>query len=309
MQGSDVNVKTARYPAQRPGSETRGRAFRIQAALCEAFVVAALGLAVVPAHAEVDLSGLWAERRHEDQPERGPGPSLVEYEGLPINESARQLGLAYDPSILTLEEFQCRPHPADYGSRHSQFRMWKDVDSVTQEVVAWRTRREWQAPERTFYMDGRDRPPEFAGHSWQGFTKAKWDGDVLAAETTHLKMAYLRRNGVPRSDLATLSEHYLRHGNYLTVVAVLKDPVYLTEPMIRSSDYALDARRTIAPYPCDIVVEIADRKPGYVPHYLPGKNPFQMEYAQQHNLPLDAVLGGAKTMYPEYMEAAAKGAR
>lgn len=274
-----------------------------------AIVMAALGLAASSAFAEVDLSGLWAERRHEDQPERGPGPSLVEYEGLPINESARQFGLAYDPSILTLEEFQCRPHPADYGTRHSQFRMWKDVDSVTQEVVAWRTRREWQAPERTFYMDGRAHPPEFAGHSWQGFTTAKWDGDVLSAETTHLKMSYLRRNGIPRSDLATLSEHYIRNGNYLTIVAVLKDPVYLTEPMIRSSDYALDARRTIAPYPCDIVVEIADRKPGYVPHYLPGTNAFLKEYAQQHNLPQDAVLGGAQTMYPEYIEASAKGAR
>ncbi len=270
--------------------------------------MAALGLAASSALAEVDLSGLWAERRHEDQPERGPGPSLVEYEGLPINESARQVGLAYDPSILTLEEFQCRPHPADYGSRHSQFRMWKDVDSVTQEVVAWRTRREWQAPERTFYMDGRAHPPVFAGHSWQGFTTARWEGDVLSAETTHLKMSYLRRNGIPRSDLATLSEHYIRHGNYLTVVAVIRDPVYLTEPMIRSSDYALDMRRTIAPYPCDIVVEIADRKPGYVPHYLPGRNPFLTEYAQQHKLPQDAVLGGAQTMYPEYIEAA-RGAR
>ena len=40
-------------------------------------------------------------------------------------------------------------------------------------------RKEWQAAERTIWMDGRARPPEYAGHSWQGFSLGKWEGDVM----------------------------------------------------------------------------------------------------------------------------------
>jgi hypothetical protein len=39
-----------------------------------------------------------------------------------------------------------------------------------------------------------------------------------------------------------------------------------------------------------------------VPHYLPGENPFVEEYADKYGLPVDATLGGAKTMYPEYQK-------
>ena len=36
------------------------------------------------------------------------------------------------------------------------------------------------------------------------------------------------------------------------------------------------------------------------PHYLPGQNPFVKELTERHNIPIEAVLGGAETMYPEY---------
>jgi hypothetical protein len=270
----------------------------------------AAGLVVsLNAFAEIDLTGMWMARIHEDEPERGTGPSLVEYQGLPINDSARQRALSWDPSLHTLEEYQCRPHPADYGSRHSHMRIWKDVNPETQEVTAWRSRRVWQAVERTIWMDnGRiTRPPEYAGHSWQGFSVARWEGDVLAIETTHLKMSYVRRNGVPRSDKAVLREHLARHGNHLTFVTVLSDPVYLTEPLIRTSDYELDVKQGVTPYPCDVVVEITGRPKGFVPHYLPGQNPFKREFAETYRLTEDAVLGGAHTMYPEYLEKARSG--
>jgi hypothetical protein len=277
---------------------TRAPASGIRAAWLAAGLVVSLN-----AFAEIDLTGMWMARIHEDEPERGTGPSLVEYQGLPINDSARQRALSWDPSLHTLEEYQCRPHPADYGSRHSHMRIWKDVNPETQEVTAWRSRRVWQAVERTIWMDnGRiTRPPEYAGHSWQGFSVARWEGDVLAIDTTHLKMAYVRRNGVPRSDKAVLREHLARHGNYLTFVTVLSDPVYLTEPLIRTSDYELDVRQGVTPYPCDVVVEITGRPKGFVPHYLPGKNPFKLEFAETYRLTEDAVLGGAHTMYPEYL--------
>ncbi len=33
---------------------------------------------------------------------------------------------------------------------------------------------------------------------------------------------------------------------------------------------------------------------------MPGENPFLHEFADKYKIPLDAALGGAETMYPEY---------
>jgi hypothetical protein len=122
---------------------------------------------------------------------------------------------------------------------------------------------------------------------------------MLTTNVTHLKEGYIRRNGVPRSDLATLTEHWIRHGDFLTVVTIVNDPVYLTEPFIRSTDYELDLHQHVPPYPCDIVEEV-DRAKGVVPHVLPGKNTGILEFAQRHSLLPVAARGGAETMYPEY---------
>jgi hypothetical protein len=65
----------------------------------------------------IDLSGEWAPRFHEDQPERIPGPDIGDYLGLPINAAARLHADSWDASILTLPEHQCKPHPADYSPR------------------------------------------------------------------------------------------------------------------------------------------------------------------------------------------------
>ncbi|MCU1335832.1 MAG: hypothetical protein JWO19_1413, partial [Bryobacterales bacterium] len=52
---------------------------------------------VVPAFAQLDLSGIWGPTFHEDNAERGPGPELVDFLGLPINAAARQWALSWDP--------------------------------------------------------------------------------------------------------------------------------------------------------------------------------------------------------------------
>ena len=43
-----------------------------------------------------------------------------------------------------------------------------------------------------------------------------------------------RRNGIPHSDQATMTEHFIATATYLTHVTILTDPVYLTEPLIKS---------------------------------------------------------------------------
>jgi hypothetical protein len=148
-------------------------------------------------------------------------------------------------------------------------------------------------------MDGRPHPPEYAAHTWGGFATGKWEGDMLTVTVTHLKESYVRRNGIPRSDLATVTEHWLRHGDYLTAVIITTDPVYLTEPFIRSSDYRLNVRQQIPPYPCEVVDEV-ERPRGAVPHHLPGTNKDISEFPARYNVPAEAARGGAETMYPEY---------
>src|ERR1044071_3735098 len=75
--------------------------------------------------AQVDFSGPWASRQHEDSLERGGGPEIGEYEGLPINDADRARGEAWTASLWTVPEHQCIPHPADYGPNFSNLRMWK----------------------------------------------------------------------------------------------------------------------------------------------------------------------------------------
>jgi glyoxylase-like metal-dependent hydrolase (beta-lactamase superfamily II) len=261
-------------------------------------IVAALLVAFAgPAAAQVDFSGEWAPRFWEDQPERVPGPELGDYTGIPISDAARRRGDTWDASIQTAPEWQCRPHSADYIWRGpSNLRISKEVDPVSREITAFHA--EWlRSVDRTVYLDGRPHPPADALHTWAGFSTARWVGDILEVTVTHLKEGYLRRNGLPRSDKATLKEYWIRNGNYLTVAAIVHDPVYLTEPFIRTTDYELNLRQQVPPYPCSVVQE-TDRAKGVVPHFLPGTNPFLSEFATKHGIAADAARGGAGTMYP-----------
>jgi len=252
-----------------------------------------------PAFAQVDFSGEWAPRFYEDQPERVPGPELGDYLGLPINASARMRADTWSASLLTLPEWQCRPHSADYIWRGpSNLIVTKEVDPVSRDVTALHA--EWlRSVDRPIYLDGRPHPPDWAPHTWAGFSTGKWEGDMLTTTVTHLKEGYIRRNGVARSDIATLTEHWIRHGDWLTVVTVVTDPVYLTEPFVRSTDYELDLHQHVPPYPCDAVEEV-ERPKGTVPHILPGMNDGINEFPARHHLPPEAARGGAETMYPEY---------
>jgi hypothetical protein len=256
-----------------------------------------------PASAQIDLSGEWAPRFYEDQPERVPGPDLGDYLGIPISDAARWRAEAWSASIMTLPEWQCRPHSADYIWRGpSPVVISKEVDPVSREITSFKL--EWlRSVERAIYLDGRKPPSDNAPHTWAGFSVGKWTGDILTVTTTHLKEGYVRRNGLPRSDQATLTEHFIRNGDVLTVVTIVTDPVYLTEPFIRTTDYELDLKQQNPPYPCHVVEEI-DRPKGTVPHIAPGTNQSVQEFATKHNVPADAARGGAATMYPVRVTAA-----
>ena len=257
----------------------------------------------VPASAQVSLAGNWNPYRgHEDEQDRGPGPDLGDYLGLPINSAARLFAESWDASRLTLQEHQCRVHVAPYIYHGPlALRIWEEKDPETQQVIAIKNYISTYEQTRTIWMDGRPHPSPFAPHTFMGFSTGRWEGTHLVVTTTHLKQGWLRRNGVPESDQATLVERFIRHDKYLTHVVIITDPVYLAEPMIRTTDFQIatddNANWT---WPCEYVDEISGRAKGEVPHYLPGENPFLTEFVDRTHAPAGAARGGPESLYPEY---------
>jgi len=269
--------------------------------MCGIALLAGLATAT-PAFAQVSLVGEWSPRYHEDQPDRIPGPELGDYTGLPITDGARLSADSWDASRLTLREHQCKVHNGPYILHGPiQFRLWEEKDPRTQQVSALRMYLNTYEQERTIWMDGRPHPPEFAPHTWQGFSTGKWDGDSLTVTTTHIKQEWIRRNGVPNSEKSSMVEHFIKHGTIMTHLEIWTDPVYLAEPLIRSEDFVLNERTGGNwLWPCEYVDEIVDRPHSVVPHYLPGHSPFAGDFAYRYGVPVEAANGGAETTYPEY---------
>jgi len=258
----------------------------------------------VPAFAEVDLSGNWAARQHQDWQERGPGPEPVDYSGLPINAEGRAKALKYQASILSLPERQCLYYtPAYLVIGPFPIKMWAETDPTTGKTLAWKVGGLIDRAILTIWMDGRPHPPEYAPHTNSGFTTGEWEGDILTTYTTHFKAGYIRRNGTPSSDQANMIAQFIRHDEFLTVTQFVEDPVYLTEPYVLSRVWQLDPHANLSPVPapCTPEAEVA-RLDGQspIPHFLPGKNPYMKEVTRLYNIPEEAVMGGAETMYPEY---------
>src|SRR6185295_4829256 len=156
---------------------------------------------------------------------------------------------------------------------------------------------------RMIWLDGRPHPSAQAAHTWAGFSTGRWERDTLTVTTTHFKVGWLQRNGVAHSDAATMTEHFMRHGDVLTVVTIVDDPVYLEEPFIRSSNWVLSLTQEVGRSQFDVVDEVAGHRKGYVPHYLPGSAGAQAkltEFAAGHKLPAEAARGGAAETHPEY---------
>jgi hypothetical protein len=261
------------------------------------FVIA--GFYSSPAFAQVDFSGEWSQKYFEDQQERVPGGELGDYSGMPLNDAARLRADSWDAALYGLTEWQCRPHAATYMWRSVHpVRIWKDVEPITGELIAIHANFQ-DVLDRVVYMDGRPHPPEEAPHTWAGFSTGAWEGDMLTVTTTHLKEYIIRRNGVPTSDKATMKEHWIRHGDYLTIVQLVSDPVYLTEPFIQSTDFVLDPHIKDAPELCEVEEE-TDHPKGWVPHRLPGTAHDAEEFSKKHGVPVEAARGGAETMYPDY---------
>jgi cyclase len=294
-------------------------------------VTPSLAIAQPAARSAFDIVGNWTPAGggptflggggfQEDSHERQDGPSLVDYLGVPLNAAGRARALSYDSSLLSVPEHQCMPHPGMYS-------FWGPPDSpagasIAAQVddslalVSYRVGGMFRRADRTIWMDGRPHPPSYAPHTWAGFTTGRWDGTVLETRTTHLKWGWIRRNGVIASDQTTVVTRYARHGDVLTITVIVEDPLYLSEPYVKTIDFIPLGRLPAARFDIDprdgrggvftecYPNEEISRANRDIPHYLPWENPFLTEEERRHKLPPGAVLGGAETALPEFASAA-----
>jgi hypothetical protein len=280
---------------------------------CGALVQSVLLLAVLatPAFAQqrpqptiVDLAGSWAMVNDEELYTRiDPGPELGNYTGFPINAAGRQKALTWNSTIQALPEHQGRPHPAQYSMRGPgpNFHMGEIIDPVTRELQAYTITGLFEFANRTIWMDGRPHPSEFAEHLWNGFSTGVWENGVLTVTTTHMKQAFVQRNGIPCSPYAVMTERFFRHGDRLMMISQVDDPIYFDEPMVRTQTWKWNPnQREPAITQVELADELPDLKLGDVPHYPLGVR--HTDYAETNRLPLEATLGGKETLYPEYQD-------
>ena len=250
----------------------------------------------VTSYQTTDFSGEWTEIDHE---KIGHGADLYDYSGLPVNAAGRMRFDTGDISDWSIPEFVCRPHPGVYNWYYAGgLRITKENDPITRELTAYHVQF-FRAGDRPIYMDGRPHPPEWAPHTWAGFSTGEFDGNTLVITTTHLKESYIHANTTLFSEKAKVTEYLMLDGDIMTVTTLLEDPVYMDEPHLQSLSFRRNLHQELPIFPCTIGVEnVAE---GF-PHFLPGQNPYVNDTADKLGLPREAIRGGAETLYPEYRE-------
>jgi cyclase len=256
-----------------------------------------------PAFAQIDLQGEWAGIFHEDLPQRG-GMRLGDYTGLPLNEAGIRKAMAWDEAARSTRERQCIPHVATYALRGpATIRLTKVTDIDSGRLIAYSLVGSYGRP-RMIWMDGRAHPSDLAPHTWGGFSTGRWDKNTLVVTTTHIKAGWLQRNGAPTSDLATMREHFIRHGDQVMVVTFIDDPVFLAEPFIRTTNFVHTETGSANAWgscgPAQIGDELPGRSKEYVPHYLPGQVDHIEDFLKTTGVPAEGARGGPETIYPEF---------
>ena len=257
--------------------------------------------ATPPIIIRTDISGDWAVVGNEDQPHRVPGPELGDYTGLPLNDADRQKADAWDATILSQPERQTQAHPVQYLMRGPgpALRILKILDPITQELVAYTIAGGFGRADRVVWMDGRPHPSDFSEHTWDGFSTGVWENGQLVVTTTHMKQGVIQRNGSATSPYGKMVEHFFRHGEIMTMVSSVDDPIYLEEPMVRSHTWRLNTNGNMNfGNAFESVDELGDKPLGWVPFYPLGV--MHPEFAAKVGLPFEATRGGKASLYPEY---------
>ena len=200
--------------------------------------------------APVDLTGYWVSLVTEDWRYRMATPPKGDFVSVPLNPEGQRVANEWDPARDEASGNQCKAYGAG-GLMRIPGRLhitWQDDSTLKVEADAG-------TQTRLFHFGA----PQGQGGDWQGVSTASWDrslsplgfqffgappssGGSLAAVTTKLKPGYLRKNGVPYSANAVITEYWDRldvpQGDSLLVVsAEVVDPTYLAQPFWTSTHF------------------------------------------------------------------------
>jgi len=191
------------------------------------------------ASAPVDLTGYWVAFVTEDWRFRMITPRKGDYQPVPMTPEARKVADAWDPAADEAAGNQCKSYGAGAIMRlAARFHItWQDDNTLRIDSDAG-------TQTRLLHFN----PPTSPGErTWQGDSSAQWDRPAsLKVTTTHMRSGYLRKNGVPYSENAVLTEYFdaapiPSGGQVLLVTAIVDDPQYLRQPFTTSSQFKKEA--------------------------------------------------------------------
>jgi len=210
--------------------------------------------------APVDLTGYWVSLVTEDWRWRMVTPIKGDSASVPINPAAKQIMNNWDPAKDEAAGNQCKGYgaPAIMRAPGRLHITWQDDNTLKVET---------DAGTQTRLLRFGSTASKSEVPSWQGSSVARWDTGItpvggqlplglgqrqgirsrsLEVMTTNLKPGYLRKNGVPYSAKATVTEYFERFtepdGNdHLMVMTIVTDPEYLAIPFVVTSDFKKEA--------------------------------------------------------------------
>jgi hypothetical protein len=194
--------------------------------------------------APVDLTGYWTALITQDWRWRMLVPPKGEYNGIPLTPGGRRIADSWDPVKDVAAGEQCRAFGALNVMRlPGRLRIsWQDDQTLKIET---------DAGTQTRLL--RFAPTGETGGDWQGVSAAAWEtmparrgpaqlGRALKVVTTKVKPGYLRRNGVPYSADAVMTEYFDRveqpgGDSLLIVTTTIEDPMYLAQPYMVATHF------------------------------------------------------------------------
>jgi hypothetical protein len=194
------------------------------------------------AAAAVDLTGYWVAVVTEDWRYRMVTPAQGDYQGVPLTPAARKIADSWDPAKEAASGEPCKAYGAPAilrvpGRLHIT---WQDDTTLKLETDAGQQTRlfhfgNWKSPGGPKTLQG-DSVAE-----WEGGGRGATDGSMKVT-TTNLKAGFLRKNGVPYSENASVTEYYevvaQPDGSPLLMVTIsTTDPEYLRTPFVISSQF------------------------------------------------------------------------
>ncbi len=229
--------------------------------------------------APIDLTGNWVSVVTEDWRFRMVTPPKGDYASVPLNAAARAVADAWDPAKDTAAGNACKSYGAAAimrvpGRLHISWQddttMKIETDAGTQTRVLHFTGTpggdpSWQGYSAAAWelaggggggrgagaapapapAGGTVAPPA-GGQGRGGRGGAPARGGSLKVTTTRLKEGYLRKNGVPYSENAVVTEYFDRHtesngDEWFTVTTIVDDPKYLGQSFITSTHFKKEA--------------------------------------------------------------------